>query len=130
MAIFSLWQEEVRLTLLGVLLPVLTAYQLLLRELLRSPGDRELAVKRVREGAGPLLRPLQDVSLYRGLLVLLEQEGGVAEAGQRLLEQEGGVAEAGPSLLERVSLYLGVVQEAVSHGLGDKAHQPLCRSKL
>jgi hypothetical protein len=114
--IFSLWQEELSLTLLGVLFPVLTAYQLLLRELLRSSGDRELAVKRVREGAGRLLRPLQDVSLYRGLLVLLEQEGGVAEAGQRLLE--------------RVSLYLSVVQEAVSHGMGDRAHQPLCRSKL
>ncbi len=116
MAIFSLWQKEVRQTLLGVLFPVLTAYQLLLRELLRSQGDREQAVRRVREGAGPLLRPLQDVSLYRGLLVLLEQEGGVAEAGQRLLE--------------RVSLYLGVVQEAVSRGMGDRAHQPLCRSKL
>jgi hypothetical protein len=116
MAIFSLWKEAVSLTLLGVLFPVLTAYQLLLRELLRSPGDREQAVRRVREGAGPLLRPLQDVSLYRGLLVLLEQEGGVAEAGQRLLE--------------RVSLYLGAVQEAVSHGMGDRAHQPLCRSKL
>jgi hypothetical protein len=109
-------QKEVRLTLLGVLFPVLTGYQLLLRQLLRSQGDREEAVRRVREGAGPLLRPLQDVSLYRGLLVLLVQEGGVAEAGQRLLE--------------RVSLYLCVVQEAVSRGMGDRAHQPLCRSKL
>jgi hypothetical protein len=116
MAISSLWQEEVRLTLLGVLLPVLTAYQLLLRELLRSQGDSQLAVRRVREGAGLLLRPLQDMSLYRGLLGLLEQKGGVAEAGQRLLE--------------RVSLYLGVVQEAVTRGMGDRAHQPLCRSKL
>ncbi len=62
-----------RLTLLGVLSPVLTAYQLLLRELLPSQGDRELAVKRVREGAGPLLRPqLQDVSLYWGLLVRVQ----------------------------------------------------------
>jgi hypothetical protein len=110
-------QEEMSLTLLGVLFPVLTAYQLLLRELLRSPCDREQAVRRVREGAGPLLRPqLQDVSLFRGLLVLLEQEGGVAEAGQRLLE--------------RVSLYLSVVQKAVSRGIGDRVHQPLCRSKL
>jgi hypothetical protein len=72
MVIFSLWQEEVSLTLLGVLFPVLTGYQLLLRELLRSQGDRELAVRRVREGAGPLLRPLQDVSLYRGLLVRVQ----------------------------------------------------------
>ncbi len=60
------------LTLLGVLLPVLTGYQLLLRELLRSPGDREQAVRRLREGAEPLLRPLQDVSLYRGLLVRVQ----------------------------------------------------------
>jgi hypothetical protein len=72
MFIFSLWQEEVSLTLLGVLFPVLTGYQLLLRELLHSQGDRELAVKRVREGAGPLLHPLQDVSLYRGLLVRVQ----------------------------------------------------------
>jgi hypothetical protein len=70
-AIFSLWQEEVSLTLLSVLFPVLTGYQLLLRELLRSQGDRELAVRRVREGAG-LLRPLQDVTLYRGLLVRVQ----------------------------------------------------------
>ncbi len=62
--------------------------------------------------------------------MVLEQEGGVAEAGPRLLEQKGGVAEAGQRLLERVSLYLGVVQEAVFHGMGDRAHQPLCRSKL
>ncbi len=64
-------QEEVRLTLLRVLFPVLTAYQLLLRELLRSPGDRQQAVRRVRQGAGHL-RPLQDVSLYRGLLVRVQ----------------------------------------------------------
>ncbi len=72
MVIFLYGKEEVSLTLLGVLFPVLTAYQLLLRELLRSQGDREQAVRRVRQGAGPLRPLLQDVSLYRGLLVRVQ----------------------------------------------------------
>ena len=106
--------EGVRRILLCILYPTLKCYQLLLREL-RHQADRQLAGRRLREigqrlGRGePLLNLLQDVSLYRGLLVLLEQEGGLTEAGR---------------MLDTVHLYAESVRRSLQLGeVGEKAHQ-------
>ena len=106
--------EGVRCILLSILYPILKCYQLLLREL-RQQADRQLAARRLREigrmlGRNePLLSLLQDVSLHRGLLILLEQEGGLTEAGR---------------MLDTVHLYAESVRRSLQLGeVGEKAHQ-------